>query len=247
MRRALGRGDGILVLWSLLLGCLPALAITEPGAIVGRGAEGEPYPAPTRPPTATPQPDAEGFLPPPVEGLSVFAPLGQAPAADLLLSLDGELRAGDAAALAMRAAADRRPLLLLPWGPWDSEGAVALDRPGARAVLEGLLVGRDGLTRLQGLFHQPSPSGDGACVEVLVHRFPGRASLPDEAGGEPIDGEPVGPPMDGPGPEAAAWRFCRAGAETAWTWETWRSGPYHGLVRRLAARHPGAMYLVLRP
>lgn len=247
MKRAVGRGDGTRVVWALLLGCLPALGIANLGVPAGRSAEDDPYPAPTRSATATALPDAEGFLPPPVEGAATLTPVSQAPAGDLLLALDGELRARDAAALAARAAADRRPLLLLPWGPWDSEGAIALDPPRARSLLEGLLAGPDGVTRLQGIFHLPSPSGDGACAEVLLHRFAGSAALSLEAIETP-DAEPVGgPPPDSLGPEAAAWRFCRAADETDWTWEAWRSGPYHGLVRRLAARHPRAAYQVLRP
>lgn len=247
MKRAGGRADFFSLAVALLLGCLPALGIADLGVPAGRWAEDDPYPAPTRSATATALPDAEGLLPPPVEGSPTLMPLSQAPAGDLLLALDGELRAGDAAALAARAAADRRPLLLLPWGPWDSEGAIALDPPRARSLLEGLLAGPDGVTRLQGIFHLPSPSGDGACAEVLLHRFPGSAALPAEAGSEPEVEEPGGPPPDSVGPEAAAWRFCRARGETDWTWEAWRSGPYHGLVRRLAARHPGAPYRVLRP
>lgn len=271
MKGVSSRADGLLWRITVLAACL--LFPPTWGLAAGRGRQpdigsgttglrpsGLPqgegaYPAPRLDPTTTPTPDAEGYLPPPAGPPLALASLEQTPVADLLLDLRRRLAIRDVAGLAARSGGERRPLLFVPWGPWSSEGVDSLDPATARTLLAGLLDGSGASPRLQGFFHLPSPSGDGSCAEVLLHRFTGSVAWPPaptppmgQAEAVPTEtGGIGGPPPAGLGPEAAAWRFCRALAEADWTWEAWRSGPYHGLVERVSAHHPGAPYWVLRP
>lgn len=257
---AIDLGAGILLVVTLVAVGAAALGAAGPAPIrrpsTACGAEGaglglrgsHVYPEPIPPPSPTPPADADGFLPPPIALSHVRSPLALAPGADLLLDIDRRLAARDAAGLAARAGSERRPLLLLPWRPWDSEGVAALDPRMAETLLAGLLSEPAGMPRLQGLFHLPSSSGDGGCVEVLLHRFGGSMAWPGSATAQPPATEDVGGlGAAEPVQEAAVWRFCRGLQEPDWTWESWRSGPYHGLLDGVAERHPGALYWLLRP
>lgn len=257
---AIDLGAAILLVATLVavgaaaLGAAGPAASRRPPTADGAGGSGlglrgsHAYPEPILPPSPTPPADADGFLPPPIALPHIRAPLERAPGADLLLDLDRKLAARDAAGLAARAGSERRPLLLLPWRQWDTEGVAALDPRMAETLLAGLLSEPAGVPRMQGLFHLPSSSGDGGCVEVLLHRFGGSMAWPGSATAPPPATEDVGG-LDASGPvqEAGSWRFCRGLQEPDWTWESWRSGPYHGLLDGVAERYPGVLYWLLRP
>lgn len=227
---------------ALALGAI-AIAIASVAVLgLARGALAA-YPGPasaTPVPSATPAPDAQGYLPPPSGGATQTLLLGDSPYADLLLPLQAALLAGDAAPAA-ELVTERFGLTLFDIRHLDGEGGYVLDAAEAAALLEEAFDA-GAAPRLQGYFDV----GDGLvpCLELLL--WAAGDALPHPRAGTPVAyGPQPASPLRG---DAATWRVCRA-QDGVWIWQRWGHGGYHEIVDTFFARPQGGdgTYTVLRP
>ncbi len=201
----------------------------------GRAGE-EAYPPPGQPPTSPLSPDSQGYLPVPDGVGYVTSTLAASPYADLLASLQNDLDARNAPALADRVSADR-PLRLFGVEELGSAAGEAIDPATATMLLTGFFeAGSQPL--VQGYF---ASSDDAGLVTLHAVLYPFTGAVPFPTPADPTWGPPV--PETVPA-GAALWTFT-GNADQGWQWENWVYGDYELLVRRYA--EPDQEYTAIRP
>lgn len=215
--------------------------LTSSGAAASQG-----YPGPTAPPsppTPTPEPDALGRYPPPLEIPYVIVPLPQSPHEVLLRELDRALDDQDAAAIAGWIGSSPDDPLPLDYYT-ESEGYGI--RPTADEVADLLteLFEAGSQPVIQGYFEpdwQSDVEDAGSHLVVLITGLKGPAAMPTKA---PL--EELGPPAPQYVPTgSAAWEVFTEADGTPW-WRTWWLGDeYYTQVRSFSSAGMGS-YSVLR-
>jgi len=178
------------------------------------------YPPP-RPPSATEVPTPtlgeDGYYPAPPDRFTRVEALGESPYAAFLEQLQGELDAGDAAALVRRAGEER--LLIAAAGSIEGNSGT-YNKDELEQLLRALFA-EDAEPRIQGYAELDA---DAYCLDVYVAPW-GSVKLPPTATPEPsVEPYGQGEPVLLAGPDFR-WRFCRGNSqEKPWEWDEWTFG-----------------------